>query len=351
MTAEPHRRLGFARWRSDLPSGGNRYDDELAAGLRALGWDLHEYDVAGSWPLPTDQDRQHLAQLLDHEDTWLLGNIVAAGAAGLIRAATTAGRRVMVMVHYFPADDPSLPPTDRQRLGLSDAAAVRAASQVLVTSTWAGEQVASRYDRHDAVVALPGVSAAAIAPGPGPAATGRAPRLLWLARLTPSKDPLTLVEALARLQDLDWTARLVGPDTVDEALTVRVADRITRSGLADRVTLSGSVVGEALEEVWADTDLLVHTSRHETYGMVVSEALSHGIASVVVSGTGAVEAQAGAGATFPAGDVEALAAVLRDWLTDEATRQRWRRQALRRRAQLPTWQDTARIVSAALDRP
>src|SRR5699024_4359612 len=38
-------RVGFARWRSDVASGGNRYDDELAAGLRALGLDLCEYAV------------------------------------------------------------------------------------------------------------------------------------------------------------------------------------------------------------------------------------------------------------------------------------------------------------------
>ena len=349
MAADLDRRIGFARWRSDLPSGGNRYDDELAAGLRALGWDLREYDVTGSWPLPDDHDRQHLVELLGLEQRWLMGNIVAAAVPTVITAATAAGRDVVVMLHYFPADDPSIPPADRRQLAVSDAAAVWAASTVLVTSSWAAREVAARYGRQDAVVAVPGVVPAPLAPGT--AGPGRAPVLLWLARLTPTKDPLTFVDALAQLQDLDWTARLVGPDTVDEALSRRVAERITGAGMDGRVTLMGSREGVALESVWAGTDLLVHTSRHETYGMVVSEALARGIASVVVSGTGAVEAQAGAGAAFPAGDAEALAEILRDWLTNERTRQRWRRDALKRRAHLPTWDDTAQMVSSVLSPP
>ena len=63
--------------------------------------------------------------------------------------------------------------------------------------------------------------------------------LLWLGRLTHGKDPLTLVEALARLRDLDWTARLVGPDTLDETLSRRVRDRIAQAGLTGRVEVAG----------------------------------------------------------------------------------------------------------------
>ena len=55
----PLRRLGFARWISDVPSGGNRYDDELAAGLRGLGVDVHEYAVVGPWPVPDEAAPPH----------------------------------------------------------------------------------------------------------------------------------------------------------------------------------------------------------------------------------------------------------------------------------------------------
>lgn len=171
--------------------------------------------------------------------------------------------------------------------------------------------------------------------------------LLWLARLTQGKDPLTVIEALARLQDLDWTARLVGPDTPDEALSRQVRDRIAQAGLTGRVEVAGPLHGADLDAVWDATDLLVHTSRAETYGMVVAEALGRGIPSVVASGTGAVEAQ-GAGETFPPGDVGALAGALRVWLADERLRERWRRVAGEERSRLTTWPETAQAVAAAL---
>jgi glycosyltransferase involved in cell wall biosynthesis len=338
-------RFGFARWRSDLASGGNRYDEELTVALRSLGLDVREYPIPGTWPLPSDDDRRQLAELLVREQDWLIGNIVASAVPEQVADAVAAGHRVTVLVHYFPADDPALSASDRERLAAAEAKTVRAASRVLVTSAWAADAVASRYGREDPVVAVPGVDPAA--PAPGSVRRGRPPMLLWLGRLTHGKDPLTLVEALARLRDLDWTARLVGPDTLDETLSRRVRDRIAQAGLTDRVEVAGPLHGADLDAVWDATDLLVHTSRAETYGMVVAEALGRGIPSVVASGTGAVEAQ-GAGETFPPGDVGALAGALRVWLADERLRERWRRVAGEERSRLTTWPETAQAVAAAL---
>ena len=339
------RRMGFARWRSQLPSGGNRYDEELATGLEALGMDVHEYPVSGSWPVPEQHDRQRIAEMLTSENDWMIGNIVGSAVPEAIATAVAAGRRVTMVVHYFPADDPGLSSTDRERLAASERLAVHAASTIVATSAWAAGEVSRRYGRDDAVVAVPGVDPANLALGSAPA--GQPPMLLWLGRLTRAKDPRTFVDALARLQDLDWTAHLVGPDSLDEDLNRTVRDRIAETGLAGRVDVPGSRVGEALEAVWARTDLLVHTSRSETYGMVVSEALARGIPSIVASGTGAVEAQ-GVGEMFPPGDVAALADALRVWLGDPALQRRWRAEAADLRAHLPTWQRTVEIFASAL---
>ena len=338
-------RVGFARWRSDLPSGGNRYDDEVAAALPRLGVDVRPYAVSGSWPLPAPGDRARLGALLTAERRWLIGNIVASAAPEAVRAATADGRRVTLLVHYFPADDTALTDEQRERVARSEHQAVHAATAVVVTSRWAAEEVAARYGRDDAVVARPGVGPAPLAPGSAPA--GRPPRLLWLGRLSPDKDPLTLVDALTHLADLGWSALLVGPDGVDARLTRQVHDRIAQAGLAGRVRVTGPLEGRRLQTVWSVTDLLVHTSRSETFGMVVSEALARGIPSVVAAGTGAVEAQR-VGATFPPGDPGALADTLRAWLTDPRRRDRWRSAAAALRGRLPTWRDTAAAVAAAL---
>lgn len=152
---------------------------------------------------------------------------------------------------------------------------------------------------------------------------------------------------MSRLQDFEWTAQLVGSDKVDDDLSREVRERIDQAGLSYRVTVLGQRSGDALASVWAKADLLVHTSRTETYGMVITEALARGIPAIVPAGTGAVEAQ-GVGESFPPGDADALSAVLHGWLSDPELRQRWRDEAEKLRLQLPTWADTARIVAAAL---
>ena len=340
------RRIGFARWRSGAASGGNRYDDELLTGLRALGLDVRQHRLTGPWPLPTPHDQEQLAEVLTAEPNWLLDNIVGSAAPGAIRGATRRGGRVTLLVHYFPTDDPALSASERRRLAASEADAVGAASAVVVTSAWAAAEVAARYGRADAVVAVPGVDPAPLAHGSAP--SGHPPALLWLGRLTVTTDPLPLLHALGRLTDLPWTARLVGPDTVDPAVSRQVQDAIANTGLSARVEVPGARSGAALEPVWAATDLLVHTSLAETYGMVVSEALARGVPSIVASGTGAVEAQAGVGAVFTAGDAAALAEALGAWLVDPVLRERWRDRAALGRLRLPTWHDTAVSVASAL---
>ncbi|MFD0866764.1 glycosyltransferase family 4 protein, partial [Tessaracoccus lubricantis] len=194
----------------------------------------------------------------------------------------------------------------------------------------------------DAVVARPGVEPAGVADG-----SSGAPTLLWLSRLTDGKDPLTFVQALSRLTDLAWTARLVGPDDVDPDLSARVRQFVVDSGLSGRVTVEGARTGADLEEAWRAANLLVHTSRAEMYGMVVAEAAARGIPAIVTEATGATEART-AGADFVPGDVEGLSEALRAWLSDGELRASWRAEALERRGTVPGWDQTVASVAAAL---
>ena len=352
----PLRRLGFARWISAVPSGGNRYDDELAAGLRALGIDVREYAVPGRWPRVDHAARRPLGELLLGERDWLVDNILAAGAPEAIAAAEVAGRHVTVLVHYFPADEIGWTRTERDRLATAEGEALTAAAGTIATSGWTAAQLRARYTVAGATVAVPGVAAAPRSPGTAP---DRPPRLLWLGRITRTKDPLTLVSALARVGDLRWTARVIGADTVDPPYTRLLRAEIERSGLTGRVAQLGPRTGAELAVEWAAGHLLISTSRVEPYGMVVTEALARGIPSVVPAGTGAVEAQRtglsdpearAAGDTFPPGDADALAAVVRGWLTDRRRQRQWREAAIEQRLRLPTWRATAATVLDQLER-
>ncbi|UBH05851.1 glycosyl transferase [Leucobacter sp. Psy1] len=343
MTRTAERRIAFARWRSAVASGGNRYDDELVTALTGLGIEVSERFMEGPWPLPTDEDRVALDEVLQSAPVWLIDNILASAAPDAVAAAVAVGHRVTVLVHYFPSDDPAHCESERADLARTERAAIQAATSVVATSTWTAGELARRYGRDDVRVAVPGVAPAPLALG-----TPDRPHFVWLARVTETKDPLTCVEALIRVRDHAWTAQFVGPDDLDPALSDAVRRRITDSGLEDRIEVSGPQHGAELDSTWNRTDLLIHTARTEPYGMVVTEAVARRIPSIVPEHTGAAEAQQGAGDQFPVGDAEALAVALEEWLTHPETRATWSAAARYRRERLPTWRDTAEVIADAL---
>jgi glycosyltransferase involved in cell wall biosynthesis len=361
-------------------SGGNAYNSALASGLTALGVEVDICRVDGHWPLGSGEERRRLAGLLldgDRNGTaappvTIVDGLVALGAPLELEAAAGAGRPVWILVHMPLAAHPDL----EQR-------ALAAAAGVICTSSTAAAEIQSRdnaaaHNPADAVrrsaapirVALPGTR-------PAPPATGSdPPHLVAVAALLPNKDQLLLLEALAGLKDLAWTAALVGSDSADPAYAEVVRGAITRLGLTGRVTVRGELTGQALDEAWHRADLSLLVSRAEAYGMVVTESLARGIPVVVRAGTGAVEALAagspgaagspvaardddgGGGPALPGtavvlgADPTPLAGVLRGWLTDPGLRSRWRETAHAARIRLPGWDVTARTVldSIAADR-
>jgi glycosyltransferase involved in cell wall biosynthesis len=133
-----------------------------------------------------------------------------------------------------------------------------------------------------------------------------------------------------------------------------MAAEVERWAVGRRARLPGPLVGPHLDTAYATADLLVHPSRAETYGMVVTEALARGIPVVAtdVGGTrealGTTERFGRPGLLVPPGDAGALAAALRAWLTDDALRRRLRGAAAVRREELPTWDATVALVDDAL---
>jgi glycosyltransferase involved in cell wall biosynthesis len=357
-------------------SGGNAYNAALVRGLTALGADVDVCRVDGHWPVGSEEDRRRLAGLLldgpaygdpdgpaygDRNGTaatpvTIVDGLVALGAPLEMEAAAATGRPAWILLHMPLAAHPDL-----------EERALAAAAGVICTSSTTAAAIRARCCPAPIHVALPGTDAAPPAAGSNP------PHLVAVAALLPNKDQLLLLEALAGLTDLPWTAALVGSDSADPAYAEVVRGAITRLGLTGRVTVRGELTGKALDEAWHRADLSLLISRAEAYGMVVTESLARGIPVMVRDGTGAVEALAagspiaarddsddgGGGPALPGtavvlgADPTPLAGVLRGWLTDPDLRSRWRESAQAARIRLPGWDVTARTVvdSIAGDRP
>ncbi|MFD1719720.1 glycosyltransferase family 4 protein [Georgenia deserti] len=341
--------VGFVTWDDERPSGGTTYNRELVAALRAAGTEVAVRALPGSWPQPSREETDRLARALTDHPVAIVDGIVASGAPDALARAVAAGHAVLVLVHMATADEVGLDPDERDRRERTERQALHAATTVIATSRTAAADLTRRHDLDDVRLARPGMRRGAVAVGSDP------PRLLALGTLSPTKDQATFVRALGLLRDLPWTARLIGPhDAVPEYAT-DLATLVGESALGDRVSLPGPRTGADLEDEWHAADLLVLSSRTETYGLVVAEALAHGVPAVVSAGTGAVEALGDPGpdghlpgcAVAP-GDAVALAAVLRRWLTDPSLRTALRRSARDRRQRLPGWDTTAAVVADLL---
>jgi glycosyltransferase involved in cell wall biosynthesis len=335
------------------PSGGNIYDQRVCAGLAASGWDVRITGVAGGWPAG-DSGRlaQALAAIPDGETVLIDGLIASPAAAQLL--PHTRRLRVVVLLHMPLAT--ALDGCCDSAAQHSERAVLAAAAGVVVTSEWTREQVLSRFPiSADRVrVARPGAdhADAALRPSGGPAVDGH---LLCVAALARHKGQDLLIEALAGLVEMDWDCVLVGPLDREPEVTDRVRALITQHRLEQRVRLAGVLTGAALHRAYASADLLVVPSRSETYGMVVTEALAHGLPVLAAAVGGIPEALGFApdgsrpGRLVAPDDPAALAGALAQWLHDEPNRQQLRAAAFQRRSTLPRWTDTVRELAAALD--
>jgi len=154
-----------------------------------------------------------------------------------------------------------------------------------------------------------GVDPALLAAPPSPPPAAR--RLVFVGRLSPAKDPLCLVEAVAALARGGAACDLavIG----DGPLRAAVAARVAALGLRDRVALRGWVDEAGVRAEIRRARALVLPSRAEGLPVVLMEALALGRPAVATDVGGVAElVESGAtGWLVPAGSVANLAAAMR----------------------------------------
>jgi glycosyltransferase involved in cell wall biosynthesis len=330
------------------PSGGNTYDRHLLRELGSHGWSVQERTVAGFWDRPGAASfgalEATLRQIPD-DAVVLLDGLIASTAPEVL--VPQAGRlRLIVLVHmplgHRPPDDDT-----RRR----ERAVLAAATAIVTTSAWSRRRLIELYDlpAHRVRVAEPGAPAAEPASG-----TEAGEALLCVGAVTFEKGHDVMLEALESIAALPWHCTCVGSLDRDPAFVASLRRRALDRGLGERVSFPGARTGADLDRGYASADLLVHASRAETYGLVVTEALARGLPVIAAEVGGLVEALGEGDAATPPGllvtpeDPVALAGALSAWLGDAELRARLRRAAGERRESLPRWSTTASEVAQVL---
>lgn len=121
--------------------------------------------------------------------------------------------------------------------------------------------------------------------GPLPAKATQTDRqrvALFLSRVHPVKGLLNLVSAWAQLAPVGWRLCIAGPDEVGHLKEVLALVR--QLGVEDSVDYVGAVDGAAKSALYNAADVFVLPSFTENFGVVVAEALAHGLPVITTRG-------------------------------------------------------------------
>jgi glycosyltransferase involved in cell wall biosynthesis len=106
---------------------------------------------------------------------------------------------------------------------------------------------------------------------------------LFVGRIYPVKGLPMLVEAWAQVRPVGWKMRIVGPDEAGHRAEVEAL--VCKAGLEEVFEFTGALDGEALHQAYAAADLFMLPSHTENFGMVVGEALAHGLPVIATQGS------------------------------------------------------------------
>lgn len=333
-------------------TGGYIYDRRVMELLPRYGVEVHLCRLPGSYPSPTEADiaatRAALAKAIAAagKDAVLIADGLAWGAYDP-EAISDITVPVIELCHHPLGLEAGLPKKRAAMLKENESRMLALASHILVTSDTTAVTLVSDFGvaPGKVTVAVPGTDRAERASGldasPLP--------LLAVGSIVPRKGYDVLVHALVPLRDLDWHLTIAGsreraPETARE-----LDDLVSACGLSGRITLAGEVTDRELEAAYRSAGAFVLSSHYEGYGMVLAEAMAHGLPIVTTTGGAAAATVPDAAALkVKPGDAQALGAALRRLLTDEDLRRKLAGASWRTGQTLPGWEDTAHKVAQVI---
>lgn len=199
------------------------------------------------------------------------------------------------------------------------------ADQVIAVSEYS-RQLALKYYQVEIKVIPNGVNLNVL--DPGIIEVNKPPQITFAGRFVPQKRPVTLVQILAKLSDLNWECIMLG----DGPLRSDVEEVIHKSGMQDRIKLTGWVTPEEVITCLRNSDILFMPSSAEGLPIVGIQALAMGLAIVGsrVGGFVDIVDQGKNGFLYPPEDTEAMQIVLRKFISNPEELLAFRKQSRKR---------------------
>jgi glycosyltransferase involved in cell wall biosynthesis len=148
--------------------------------------------------------------------------------------------------------------------------------------------------------------------------------ILFLSRIDPKKGVESLLDAFAEIHPIELNCILVIAGRGDASYESHLRKHAARLHLEPHVIWAGFLDGDDKGSAFAAADLFVLPSQSENFGIALVEALAAGKACIATKGVAVSEDMRAhdAGVVIPVDDSPALAAAMKQMLTDDALRSR-----------------------------
>ncbi len=322
----------------DQRTGGFIYEATVLRILNEIGCRTEHLQLPGTFPNPSQDDMAaalNALRAVPETQPIILDGLVfgAIDPEGLDRVSAP----IIAMIHHPLGLETGLPKERAEFLLKNEAAALCHASLVIVPSPETARVLVDQLDANPDLITIappgferPSVCKRSVHP----------PLILSVGLLARRKGHDTLLSALATIKDIEWQAAIVGKEH-DEITSNELYSQSKALGLAERVTFTGELDQNSLNDLFNSATLFALATRYEGYGMVLSEAMMFRL-PIVSCDVGAVPETVGdAGILLPPEDAPAFGASLRLLLKDKGTRARLGRLSDLKSQSLPSWRETA----------
>jgi glycosyltransferase involved in cell wall biosynthesis len=330
--------------RLDQLTGGYLFERHIVEGLRTRGRSVLVIELSAHHPIAAST---MIGALPDGTKTVVDG--LALANLRKVVAAQARRLRLIAFVHGPLAQETGLAAAASQRAALREAETLSRVRGVICPSERTAVAVADYgLSRERIAVVPPGTERPTRRLG---ARRGPVQSLLCVANLVPRKGHTLLVEALARIRDLDWRLTCIGSLARDLSTARSVRHMILANRLVRRIRLAGEWPQQKVAQAYREADAFVLPSFHEGYGMVYAEAMVHGL-PVIATTAGAIPdtVPPQAGLLVPPGNPPALARALRRVIAEPALAARLAAGSRASGALLPDWPQATQAWETAFDR-
>ena len=295
-------------------TGGYIYNKRMVNGLLEMGHNVQVYSLAVDFPFPSPESTQQFVNIINAipKCETIIIDSLAFGAIPELLRKIKPNHPIVALIHMPLSIRNEFTAAQRKRLSIREKEAFSYADLILVTSPFTMNLLKGMgIDPVNIIVVLPGVEVLshknkyALFPR----------KLITVSNFTRNKGHLLLVDALKELKYLNWTLDCYGNTNFDPEYVDTLSRLIDFNNLTDRIFLHAPITGNDLSQVYVNSDLLIHPSEFETYGMVLTEAMAHGI-PVIASAGGAITqtVPASIGVFFKENDTYSLQQTIKDLL-------------------------------------